>query len=474
MSIAIFCFNAFTAVLLLRMFLRKRHRASLLPPGPPIVPLIGPVMYLEVLGWSMVILDSYEIAIDLLEQRGSIYSDRPRFTLYELLGWTPCLTFLKYGTKQFNKHRQMHQSYLNRTKAEEFKPIQTQEARTLVENLITSSPESYEKFLSRFATGIITQIVAGHRIASDDDPYLRISKLIYETMAKTGPPGGTSLDLFPLRARLAGVARACRHLVRDMHDYPLRMVKMQQEAGQAMPSFLLEQLQLMPKGADDDDVKGAAATIFGAGEATTWSTICIFVLAMILHPECQAKAQKEIDSIIGDQRLPTFEDREELPYVEGILQETLRWKPAVALGVPHVVMQDDIYRGMLIPKGSLVFANVKAMGLDERVYSDPTTFHPERYLPKPAGKAEPYFNDVAFGFGRRICTGRYVAENSLWIAMASILASCKITNMTDETGKIIVPETTMTDGLASHPNDIRCVICPRSPSAMALILQAAV
>jgi hypothetical protein len=94
-------------------------------------------------------------------------------------------------------------------------------------------------------------------------------------------------------------------------------------------------------GDDDEDLKGAAATMFGAGEATvgyfsnrqqprlsvalqTWGTLAVFVLAMILYPECQAKAQKEIESVVGDLRLPDFEDRENLPYVECILQETLR------------------------------------------------------------------------------------------------------------------------------------------------------
>jgi hypothetical protein len=56
----------------------------------------------------------------------------------------------------------------------------------------------------------------------------------------------------------------------------------------------------------------------------TWGTLAVFVLAMTLHPECQVKAHKEIDSVVGDLRLPDFEDREHLPFVECILQETLR------------------------------------------------------------------------------------------------------------------------------------------------------
>ncbi|KAJ7822933.1 cytochrome P450 [Mycena leptocephala] len=518
MSLTLYCFVAFTGGLCFLAILRKKRRATMLPPGPPGDPLVGhllrmpstdsalifhkwcktygEVMHLEVLGRTMIILDSYRAAVDLLDKRGSIYSDRPKFTLYELLGWNPSITFLQYG-KQFNKHRQMHQSYLSRHKVEDFKPMQTQEARTLVQNLIESTTDIYEPFLSRFATGIITQIVAGHRITSNDDPYLRMSKMVLEAMSKTGPPGGSPLDFFPILqhfppwfpgAHHVGVVRAWRSTMQELYDYPLSIVKKQQEIGEALPSFILTQLEQGEEG--DEDLKGAAATMFGAGELTTWGTLAVFVLAMTLHPECQAKAHKEIDSVVGDLRLPDFEDREHLPFVECILQETLRWNPGLPLGVPHCVMQDDVYRGMFIPKGSMVFANIRhdtfrtfgwelmlnftrGMSLDETVYSDPTSFSPERFLPKPAGNGEPYFNNVAFGFGRRICTGQYVAENSLWIAIASILASCKISNAVDENGNIIVPDATLTDGLVSHPKDTRCVISPRSSGARALILETA-
>ncbi|KAJ7672002.1 hypothetical protein B0H17DRAFT_947925, partial [Mycena rosella] len=49
----------------------------------------------------------------------------------------------------------------------------------------------------------------------------------------------------------------------------------------------------------------------------TWSTLTVFILAMILHPECQVKVQKEIDSVVGDLRLPDFEDRENLHPIRG-------------------------------------------------------------------------------------------------------------------------------------------------------------
>jgi len=222
---------------------------------------------------------------------------------------------------------------------------------------------------------------------------------------------------------------------------------------------------------DYEDLKGAAAVMFGAGEQTTWSSLTVFVLAMVLYPECQSRAQEEIDKVVGLSRMPDFDDRESLPYVEGLMQETLRWNPPVALGIPHRSMVDDTYRGMFIPEGSSVFANIRGIGLDEALYADPLTFSPERYLPKPEGRGEPHFASV-FGFGRRICTGQYLADASLWIAMASILATLKISSALDDHGQKIIPNIVMTDGLASHPNDFICVISPRSAQAERLVLSS--
>ncbi|KAJ7146608.1 hypothetical protein C8R44DRAFT_898709, partial [Mycena epipterygia] len=114
----------------------------------------------------------------------------------------------------------------------------------LVLNLMKSTPDRHESCLSRFATGIVSQIVAGHRVISDNDPYLHISKMVVEAMSQTGPPGGSPIDFFPVfgpltsgtvqhfpswfpGAGLVGVAKVGRPITRQIHDYPLEIVKKQ-------------------------------------------------------------------------------------------------------------------------------------------------------------------------------------------------------------------------------------------------------
>lgn len=57
-----------------------------------------------------------------------------------------------------------------------------------------------------------------------------------------------------------------------------------------------------------------------------------FFLAMLCHPGVQKKAQAEIASVVGRDRLPDFDVRDQLPYINAIIKETMRWQPVTPLG----------------------------------------------------------------------------------------------------------------------------------------------
>ena len=101
-----------------------------------------------------------------------------------------------------------------------------------------------------------------------------------------------------------------------------------------------------------------------------------FVLAMILHPEVQKRAQAEIELGVGDGRLPSFEHRGQLPFVDAIVKEILRWRcpgpismcycnralyvPLLTVleDIPHSSMEDDVHNGYFIPKGTTIVVNL--------------------------------------------------------------------------------------------------------------------
>jgi cytochrome P450 len=79
---------------------------------------------------------------------------------------------------------------------------------------------------------------------------------------------------------------------------------------------------------------------------------------MTLYPNVQRKAQEELDRVVGPSRLPNFEDRKQLLYINAVIKEMFRWHPLAPLGLPHMTDQDDVVNGYLIPKGSVLLPNI--------------------------------------------------------------------------------------------------------------------
>ena len=166
-----------------------------------------------------------------------------------------------------------------------------------------------------------------------------------------------------------------------------------------------------------------------AGGDTTSATLLWWLLAMIAYPQVQSQAHAELDEVIGNARPPTFADIPSLPYIRAMVKETLRWSLTVPFGVSHASIVDDWYEGMFIPKGTVCLQNMRLINSELDVFgSDAAEFNPFRYLNKDRpvrvldGREDGH---MAFGFGRRICPGRHVAEGTLAIDIATLLWSIR-------------------------------------------------
>ena len=173
---------------------------------------------------------------------------------------------------------------------------------------------------------------------------------------------------------------------------------------------------------------------------------------MIAFPEVQRKAQAEMDAIVGRDRLPTFADAPRLPYVQAIIKEILRYRPSLPFLIPHAATEEDWYEGMYIPKGTICIANVWHCNHDREVFGeDADEFRPERHLDEngellPGPFETNQAGHVLFGFGRRICVGKDLAIESLFINTVRILWATKLERTRDENGREVpVDMETMVD-----------------------------
>ncbi|KAG0706386.1 cytochrome P450 [Suillus ampliporus] len=472
----------------------RDHSRPLLPPGPTPLPIVGNVLsldtarpwltfhawrstygdiiYARLLNKPVVVLNSEEVAKDLFEGRSAIYSDKPQSIIYEPFASDFNMGLMPYGDRWRLQRRMLHQAF-RQVEIPTYHAVQLRCAHKMLFSFL-QDPGNYANHLQMFNISSVMSIVYDYEPKAKDDPVIHVMERYGQLVITALTLGATVvMETFPFLLKLpswfpgAGFKRAsieCLKAGHDMKDIPFQYVAERTSTGDAVPCFVTETLTRMRLTEEDDvvitaAVKEAAAIAFSGSVETTTATLLVFLLAMVLNPEVQAKAQAEIDQVVGKDRLPDFDDRPALPYVEALMRETLRWHPALPFGAPNATTTSDVYKGYFIPKGVVVLTNAwKACTTS--VYPSPDEFKPERFF-HGDGSLNSDTVPLGFGFGRRMCVGRHLADTSLWIVIASFLATFSIHEALDKYGRNIpvIPE--FTTGFIVHPKEYPCRIVPR-------------
>ncbi|KAL4263371.1 cytochrome P450 family protein [Pleurotus pulmonarius] len=475
-----------------------------LPPGPTPLPIVGnllempteqpwlvydswfkkynsDIIHFNVVGQPVVVIGSAKRCFDLFDKRSAIYSDRPRLPMIlELMKWDINLGFLPYGP-WWKRHRKLFVQYFHPNVIPKYRPTQLREARIFTRRLL-GSPEHFSHHIRHTFAAMIMDVSYGVRVLEKGDPYILTAEEAFSSLNAATVPGTYLVDLFPILKHIpswlpgAGFKRLAEHAAKVntvMATRPWDAVKEALKAGTAVPCIAATMLENLPQGknrAEEEEIaRNCAAVSYAGGADTTVSTVQAFFLAMAMSPEVQKKAQAELDTVIGG-RLPTFEDRPQLPYIQAIVQEAMRWQQVTPLAVSHASMADDEYDGYFIPKGSIVVGCSWSILHDPVMYPKPFDFNPDRFLKDGVINPEVrHPNQASFGFGRRMCPGRFFSDSSLYIIVASTLSVFSIQPPLDEQGNPVALDVVMTTGLLSYPRPYACRIAPRSPAAEKLI-----
>ncbi|KAJ7181215.1 cytochrome P450 [Mycena filopes] len=514
MSLSLFqslalCLTSWVLYYTIRFY--SRGRKSQLPPGPRGHPFIGnfydvpskphqwitltemgrqydsDIISLNLAGDTVIVLNSLAATDALLEERSAIFSDRPEFTmLNDLVGFHWHVAFMRYGAR-WKAHRKVFIQQFQPSQGHLHRPAELHAARVLLGRLL-DSPAKFERHFRHMAGMVILSTVYGIDIEPEDDPHVAVSEKALHAMAMTGNRGSFLVDSLPFLQYvpewLPGtgfkkLAREWRDVVAAMPQVPFDHVRRSRAAGMARSSIASRVLdEIEESGLTDAERKEREETLCNtlgaayAGADTTVSALGTFVLAMTIYPEVQRKAQVAIDAVVGSGRLPDFQD--DIPYIDAVVREVLRWRPVTPLAVPHAATEDSSYRGYHIPAGAVIVGNSWAILHDEETFGpDTDKFIPERWLTEN-GKINTAMREpsAAFGFGRRICPGRDMAQWSIWICAVSILSTFNITKTVAGNGVPIEPSEEYTPGLLSYPVPHKCEILPRSEAVRAMIRAA--
>ncbi|KAI0637905.1 cytochrome P450 [Trametes polyzona] len=484
----------------LAIYLRsRRRRLGPLPPGPRGYPFIGnvldmPTTYhwitfadwgarwgdivsITLLGQPMVILNCSQDAVDILEKKSAIYSSRTSIPVAgDMIGWSRAMILAPYGERLREMRKMLALVLGSRKSVARFHTLIESETRHFLLRLRGRS-DSLVHDVQRLAASVIVNIAYGYKVQGDNDPIVRtVDKAMADFTASTAP--GTYLaDIFPFLRRVPSWVPGAwwkrkvaeqRETFDKMADVPFDWVKKQMKAGKALPSFASALLKRNDDPENEELIKMASASLYAGGADTTVSSISAFFLAMSCFPDVQRKAQAEIDEMIGNDRLPTLDDRDRLPYLNALVLEVLRWIPVAPISFPHQLIEDDFHQGYFLPKGTLVVANVWRFLHDPNTYADPMRFNPDRFISAEGREAERDPRDFCFGFGRRRCPGVFFAEASIFAACAMALAVYNISKVV-ENGEVVEPSMEGTGSIISHPAPFKCTLTVRSEKAHALL-----
>ncbi|THU92637.1 cytochrome P450 [Dendrothele bispora CBS 962.96] len=470
----------------------RRHQSGRLPPGPAGLPLIGSlfnvlrsksnpkpqylkylemgqkydsdIVHMKVLGDHTVILNSARVANELLEKRSAIYSDRPPMPMIvDLSGWHSNLTFFPYS-ESWRTHRRTFSRYFMSRKVHEYHPIQRKETLRLLKNLL-NDPDHTHEHVQRHSGAISVRITHGINLEQDRIHYSELADRAIQSFVFAGNhawfPGAT----FKQKAEVWAKD------VSDLNELPWKDVKSSIASGAAIPCIATDGLEKFSSELDkmEEVLKNVCGISYIAGRDTTSALVLSIIVALVCYPEVQKKAQAELDMVVGQERLPDFSDRKRLPYIECILKETQRMWPSLPLAVDHYSISDDIYEGYFIPKGTTIVGNTWAILHDQTIYDDPMTFKPERFLEQFGKHCPPDPALYFFGFGRRMCPGRYLASDNSWMMIACILSAFTIEKALDTNGNEIEVTTQHSNGALSYPAPFKCRFAPRSPQVLDLL-----
>ncbi|KIP02864.1 hypothetical protein PHLGIDRAFT_78465 [Phlebiopsis gigantea 11061_1 CR5-6] len=493
--------------------LRGRRSSRLLPPGPKRWPIVGSafsvprerewleyerwsheydsdVLYYESWGRPFVVISSLQAAIDLLEKKSSLYADRcapivsQRLLRRDSCGWGWDLAFMPYS-EPWKLARKLFTQHFRQSASVAYREDEMRCGKELLRDIIRDPDNLFHH--SRLTFGkLIMSVTYGIDVQSADDVYITNAQKALSALNATGNVGTYLVDFIPLLQYVpewfpgAGWkrdARAWREATLRMAYKPFETVKAAMRDGSARPSVLTALLEEYGERMTPDvehAIVSSAGTAYEAASETIFSVILSTILAMILFPDVQVKAQAQIDRVVGHDRFPDFSDQPNMPYIAAICKEALRWRTGVPLSIAHRVMEDDTYKGYHIPRGSSVVANSWAILRDQDRYPSPETFSPERYL-DAAGELDPHAPEptAAFGFGRRACAGSAMAQDALWAATAQLLWAFDFRRAVDKQGRQVEIAGTYTSGFTRSPEPFACAVQPRSEGIRELILAEA-
>ncbi|KAF9265536.1 cytochrome P450 [Marasmius fiardii PR-910] len=505
----------------------------------------GPIFHLTVGSQHVVVLNTVEAVDDLFVRQSRVFSERyAPHVAADILSAGQRLIFINGSTEEFKVRvvtiyftvdrsrlhrraqvvRKAFHSAMSATTSRKFRLLQDLESRMTLYHLFVlgrddnanttiqegrsnaDTPQRHwYSVINRLSTNIAVMIVYGIRLPQVfGSERMHSIHQVTENVTHMALPGAYLADIFPVLRWIPDFLAWWRVEAKRLHVWESNLYESfltdiisDHKNGTDRPECFVGNYvkKRSEHGLEDAPGKGlasngwlrdkllayAAGQILEAASDTTAGTLKNALLLLVNHPEILRKTREELDAVVGDDRLPSFEDENSLPYLVAVIKEVMRCRPAIPLAIPHSPSEDVVYKGYFIPKGSVVIGNVYALHMDPIRFPQPRSFKPERWFvdsgsqkdkretglklhtPMRWGGGPDLDRDhYAFGWGRRFCPGNHIAEASLFISLSRYIWAFDFQHPPDSSFPNAWDEESYTDGFSTNPHKFDISFVPRT------------
>ncbi|XP_046573178.1 cytochrome P450 2C23-like [Haliotis rubra] len=466
------------------------RRPSGLPPGPPLLPLVGNIFSMDaditvtfsklrrqygdifsvyIFNQPVIVLNGYSIIKEALVKNADVFSHRPPSFLTDHFSKGKGLVFSTGSI--WREHRKFSMSTLK-----EFGMGKTILEDTIQEELSFFLQAIHEcvdtdfdcsRTLNNAVANVISSLVSGKRFEYTDPLFVKFLKCLDENVRNLHTANVLNFlpvvrhlpgDLFKFKQTLRNVSIIDKEIIRpfiyintDNDDSSvtnftsayIKAMKHRHQQGQKTTM-------------SDENLEKCLSDLFIAGSETTTTALRWGLAYFLNYPEVQEKCFKEIQEHIGQSRRPSIKDKINLPYVEATVAEILRCADIVPTNLPHSVSRDVEFRGYTFPEGITVLPMLSSVLKEPDVWGDPENFRPDRFL-DTAVRFQKMNEHIAFSLGHRACLGEALARMELFLFTASMIQQFEF-----RPAGGMCPSLKRLPGIVTHPQQFKMKAIPRT------------
>ncbi|XP_021863518.2 cytochrome P450 736A117 [Spinacia oleracea] len=429
-----------------------------LPPSPPKLPILGhlhrlgihphrslrslsdrcgKLMMIYLGNRPTLIISSAEVAQEIMKTHDSVFSNRPKFSIYDkLLYNSRDVSASPYG----EYWRQMKSicvlQLLSDRRVRSFRDIRNEETALLMQKIQKSNASvvNLSEMFVVLTNDVVCRVAFGRKYSENQESDIDFMEVLKEFVELLGVfnvgdfiPWLAWVNRFNgMDARLEKVAKRFDLLLEGIlkeHSDRHNQTKNSNENENEAKDFVDVLLQVQKENSagfslERDSIKALILDAFAAGTDTTYTVLEWAMAELLRNPRVMEELQREVRGIARDNEHISEDGLENMKYLKAVIKETLRLHPPIPLLVPRESTQDLKIKGYDISAGTLVFVNVWAIQRDPVIWEEPEDFCPERFLHSSIDFKGNDFELIPFGGGRRICPGISfaIANNELVLA----------------------------------------------------------